>query len=364
MRACISPGGQTLFATAAPADELLIATEEGIVFLTQDADGGRWRETGRTLRGERVSSILLDPVPGMVVAATHDRGVFISEDEGKSWSQRSRGIDVPALYSLASSYVDGRLKLYAGSNPAHLYVSEDRGATWEELTALRDVPSAIRWNFNAVAYAHTKHITVDPGNPDTLYVSIEVGGAYRSRDGGRTWEELHGMDVDVHRMVLPPSDPGRVYLSCRNGIWRSGDAGDRWEHLTDDSSRVGYPDVMVVHPEQPDLVFIAGAYALPRAWRETGDCDSAIVRSEDGGRSWQQVTNGLPAHIVANIEAMSMNVWPGGCAIAAASLDGDVFYSADRGETWRTIASGLPSVGKNGRNYPRPAGGAPVASVV
>jgi photosystem II stability/assembly factor-like uncharacterized protein len=362
MRSCISPGGQTLCETDAPADELLVATEDGIVFLARASAGGPWRETARALQGERVSAILLDPVPGLLVAGTHDHGVFTSEDAGRTWIPRNRGLDVPSVYSMTSSVAGGRLRLYAGTEPAHLYVSEDRGETWEELPGLRNVPSAIRWNFNTIAYAHTKHIAIDPHAPDTLYVSVEVGGAYRSRDGGKTWDELHGMDVDVHRMVLPPTDPGRVYLSCRNGIWRSSNAGDRWEHLTDDSARVGYPDVMVVHPAEPDLVFIAGAYALPRAWRETGDCNSAIVRSRDGGRTWDELRTGLPDHIVANIEAMTMNVWPDGCAIAAASLDGDIFYSADRGDTWTTIATGLPSIGKNGRGYPRPSGETAVAT--
>jgi photosystem II stability/assembly factor-like uncharacterized protein len=245
--------------------------------------------------------------------------------------------------------------LYAGTNPAHLFVSDDLGETWEELKGLREVPSVGQWNFNAIAYAHTKHIGFDPSLPETLYVSIEVGGAYRSRDGGRTFEQLQGMDIDVHRMVSAPTEPRRVYLSCRDGIWGSGDAGDTWEHLTDDTARVGYPDVLLVDPDNPDAILIAGAYALPRAWRQSGDCDSAIVRSHDGGRNWEQVQTGLPSHISANIEAMSMNVWPGGRAIAAATVDGDVFYSRDGGDSWKTIASGLPSVAKNGRAYARAA---------
>ncbi len=356
MRSCISPGGQTLFETSAPADEILVATEDGIVFLTCSAAGDTWQESGRSLAGERVSSIVIEPGSGILVAGTHEHGVFVSEDDGRTWAQRNRGLDIQTLYCMASSNAGGRTRLYAGTEPARLYVSEDLGESWVELAGLREVPSAAQWNFNAIAYAHTKHISFDPHSPDTLYVSVEVGGAYRSQDAGRSWQQLEGMDPDVHRMVSPRGKPDRVYLSCRDGIWGSQDRGDHWEHLTDSSARVGYPDVMVVHPDEPELVIIAGAYALPRAWRQTGDCDSAIVRSCDGGQTWAQVQNGLPSHISANIEAMTLNVWPGGCAVTAASLDGDVFSSTDRGDRWTVIASGLPSIAKNGRVYARPAG--------
>ena len=279
----------------------------------------------------------------------------MSEDEGRSWVQRNRILEFEAVYSLASNNVAGRVRLYAGTNPAHLYVSEDLGETWGELAGLREVPSADQWNFNAIPYGHTKHVSFDPHTPETIYVSIEVGGAFRSRDGGQTWEQMTGMDTDVHRMEPARGASGRVYLACRNGIWGSRDGGDHWEHLTDDTARVGYPDVLVVDPQDPDLVLIAGAYALPRFWRQSGDCDSAIVRSSDGGRTWQEVRAGLPGHITANIEAMSMNVWPGGCAVAAATVDGDIFYSPDRGDTWTSIATGLPSISKNGRSYGRAA---------
>jgi photosystem II stability/assembly factor-like uncharacterized protein len=152
-------------------------------------------------------------------------------------------------------------------------------------------------------------------------------------------------------MTIPPKAPDRVYMAGGDGIWRSDDGGETWEHLTDTTARIAYPDALLVHPDDPDLLFTAGAISLPRGWRTTGDADARIGRSRDGGRTWEYLDGGLPAHIRANIEAMSMHVWPGGFALAAGTLEGEIFYSGDGGESWSTIARGLPPISKGGGGY-------------
>jgi hypothetical protein len=94
-------------------------------------------------------------------------------------------------------------------------------------------------------------------------------------------------------------------------------------------------------------MFTAGAAASPGGWRQTEGAFARVGRSRDAGRTWEYVMNGIPINR-ANIEAMTMNAYPGGFALFAGTTDGDVFFSDDEGEHWTTIAQGIPPVSKAG----------------
>lgn len=354
MRVCLSVGGQTVFQTDGPATEVLVATAAGVASLTHE-DGSTWKEQGRTLPDKHISALIIEPRGGAIFAGTHGDGIYASDDGGRSWERRDRGVEFPNIYSLGAVAFGDELRLYAGTEPAHLYASRDGGRSWEDLPTLRSAPSLPQWTFPAPPHeAHVKHITFDPRSPDTIYASVEVGAALKSFDAGNTWREMHGFYEDVHRVVVPPAAPDRLYITGGDGVYFSADAGDTWEHLTDTTARIAYPDALVVHPEQPDLVFMAGAICSPGAWRQRGTADARIGRSRDGGRTWEYLEGGLPAHIHGNVEAMALNAWPGGMALFAGTTDGDLFYSSDQGDSWTTIASALPPVSKSGhyRNIP------------
>ena len=103
--------------------------------------------------------------------------------------------------------MNGHVRLFAGTEPAHLFVSEDLGLNWRELPALRSVPSVPKWSFPAPPHVgHVKHINFDADNPNTIYASVEVGGLLRSTDGGESWEEFPGLYEDVHRLMVHPAD--------------------------------------------------------------------------------------------------------------------------------------------------------------
>jgi photosystem II stability/assembly factor-like uncharacterized protein len=344
----LSHGGQTHYKSVAPEDQLLVATANGVAFITRSSEGA-WSETRRGLEGKHVSAIMIEPTHGTIFAGTHGDGLYASDDDGQTWERRERGIAHPDIYSLATSKMGDEIRLYAGTEPAHLYVSTDQGKSWAELANVRSVGSVPKWTFPGEPHeAHVKQLTFDPRSADTIYVSIEVGGALKSLDGGRTFRDLEGFYEDVHRVVIPEKRPNWAYIAGGDGLWQSKDAGETWERLTDHTARIAYPDALVVHPEDPDLLFMAGAICNPGQWRQTKDADSRIARSRDGGQTWEYLEGGLPAHIRGNMEAMCMNAWPGGYALFAATTDGDVYSSDDEGKSWSTIARGLPPISKGG----------------
>jgi photosystem II stability/assembly factor-like uncharacterized protein len=299
------------------------------------------------LEGKHVSALVREPSRDVLFAGTHGQGLYASEDNGQTWELRVRGLVSEHIYSMNVAVAKDEVRLYAGTEPANLHVSIDMGATWRVLPAIRLATSVGSWKFPAPPHqAHLKNIGFDPRKPDTIYASVEVGALLKSTDAGATWRELPVPYEDVHRVAIHESAPDHVYIATGKGIYHSLDAGESWEGLTDQSTRVGYPDALIVHPDQPSLMFTAGAVIWPREWPNRGSADPRIMRSRDAGRTWEVVDNGLPEHLHGNIEAMAMTVWPEGFALFAGTTDGEVFASEDGGENWAVITFGLPAVSK------------------
>jgi photosystem II stability/assembly factor-like uncharacterized protein len=229
----VSPNGKNYYETPGPDDEVLVATAQGIIALRRS--GGEWRETRRMLEDRHVGSIVVEPHSGMVFAGAHKGGLWASEDGGASWERCDKGIEFDDIYSMNSVKVGDEVRLYAGTEPAHLYVSTDLGNSWTDLPSLRDVPSVNDWTFPGPPHVgHVKTIAFDPRDANTIYVGVEVGGAFKSTDGGKTWRELNdaGFYVDVHRLMTVPTRPDEVFMATGRGLYHSADAGDSWERLT------------------------------------------------------------------------------------------------------------------------------------
>jgi photosystem II stability/assembly factor-like uncharacterized protein len=358
MAVAISPNGGTTYAGDAPPTQALVATIDGIAVLERDGPGGAWRHAGTRLGGLHISSILVEPVRGGIFAGVHGSGLYRSLDAGATWELKTRGITDAHVFTVAAAERGGNVVLYAGTEPVHLYRSTDYGDTWEELPALPEM-RADCWTFPAPPHAaHTKHITFDPADPDTLFVSVEQGGLFKSTDGGQTWRELESYAKptdraykDVHRCLLRPSDPNVLYITGGMGFYRSDDGGETWQQFTDRTSRIAYPDALLFSPDDDSTLFMAGSAGSPGRWPQTHDADAAIMRSRDGGRTFEMLTEGLPEHLRGNVEAMSVYTWPDGFALFAATTDGDVFASETGGDTWAQIASGLAPISKVGHYH-------------
>ena len=347
MALTLSHGGDTIFSSPTRSDEVLVGTKEGVVFIRRSADGSGWGVANRALTDKHIHAVIIEPLSGAIIAGATRDSIYVSEDGGNTWERRDNGITETDIYSLASARVNGGARIFAGSEPAYLYYSDDLGRNWSELAALRSVDMS-GWTFPAPPHiAHTKHINFHPDDPDTLFISIEQGGLLKSTNAGQHFQVIPGMDDDVHRTVINPKNPDRIYVTGGDGMYVTSDGGGNWEHWTTTDHEIGgYPDLLVLHPRQPDLLFVAAAQHGPGAWRETRFAGSRISRSTDGGRTWEQLRGGLPDRLQPSVEAMCLEDWGDSFSIFAATGTGEVWCSEDGGEHWAEIMTGLAPISK------------------
>jgi hypothetical protein len=332
----LSNGGTNIQRAGSPSDTIVVGTVDGIALLRRGAQG--WSVAGRALEGCFVSAVT--ELHGVLFAATHGIGVARSTDGGHTWAWTNDGLSHFDLWSARAGSLLGRDVVLVGSLPAHLYVSHDNGTSWCELPALRRVPSVAQWCFPPPPHiGHVKDIVIES---DRLLVGIEIGALLVSDDGGESFSELRvdpdPVECDIHRIVTSPLRPQRIIVA--NGMMgpmTSEDAGLTWRRNPVPPD-VNYPDAIVIHPDQPDLVFMTAAAGWPLQWVRLGRARGKIVRSRDAGNTWERLLGGLPDGQRALFSALSIEACDDAYGLYAADTDGQVFESRDGGDTWSIIA--------------------------
>jgi photosystem II stability/assembly factor-like uncharacterized protein len=347
----LSHGGPTIYRASTPSRQVLVGTIEGVVGIERVGSGSAWEVTSRTLTDKHIHALLTEPTSGTIFAGASHGSIFASSDGARTWERRDHGLTQQNVYSLACAQMPSGARLYAGTEPAHLFSSDDLGRSWTELPALRSVDTS-HWAFPAPPHiAHTKHITVHPHDPRTLLVGIEVGGLLKSTDAGHSFHVVTGMDDDVHRIVINPMNPRQISIATGVGLYGTDDEGETWARWTDLQHEIGgYPDLLVQHPRQPELLFVASARQGPGSWFREHAAESRISKSVDGGRTWEPVSCGFPDPLPTAFEAMCLEDWGESFSIFAATATGEVWCSDDGGEHWTEIFRGLAPVSK-GNHY-------------
>jgi len=152
----------------------------------------------------------------------------------------------------------------------------------------------------------------------------------------------------VHKVVMHPSHPERLFLQNHWGLYRSDNGADRWEDIARKGSDAGVPSdfgfPMVVHPHDPDTVYIVPLES--DEFRCTPGGRLRVYRTRDGGGSWEPLTRGLPQKnaletVLRDAMAADPLEKPG---IYFGTRSGQVWASADAGNSWRLAVGGLPPV--------------------
>jgi len=189
-----------------------------------------------------------------------------------------------------------------------------------------------------------------------MWVAISAVGTFYSADGGVTWTPRNkgvraGFLPDqypetgqcVHKLVMAPDAPGRLYQQNHCGVYRSVDGGAIWQEITEGlPSEFGFP--MAVHPRDGKTVYVIPLTADHS--RCVPDGNVAVWRSNDAGRTWTALRAGLPqqnAYVGVLREAMAVDTLePAGIYFGTST--GQLFGSANEGDSWALLADFLPPV--------------------
>jgi photosystem II stability/assembly factor-like uncharacterized protein len=343
---------------------LLVGTRKGCFVLESAGDRRDWNVRGPFCEGWPVYHAVYDPASGTIYAAAasewHGAGVWRSHDLGETWELSSEGLayeNGDLRLSKISGLNAGHGRLLAGAESAGVFESRDGGRTWDLLSTLDGLPGRDDWNDPSKqppGHLGMPGLLTHPDDPERFWVVVQGYGIFETTDAGAEWTPRNrGLRADwpvedpevgycVHKLVMA-SDRERLYQQNHCGVHRSDDAGRNWTEITEGlPSDFGF--AAVAHPHDRD-----GFYVIPLDaghGRTMPDGHAAVWRTRDAGESWQRLDDGLP-HAGAHLGVLREGLATDGLDVPGiyfGTSTGQVFASADEGEHWTEIASYLPGV--------------------
>ncbi len=232
---------------------------------------------------------------------------------------------------------------YVAVGSGGLWKTTNAGTTWTPV--FDDQPS---YSIGSVA--------IDPHQPDVIWVGTGENvsgrhvawgtGLYRSRNGGRTWENV-GLEASEHigKILIRPDDSNTILVSSEGPLWSSGgergvfmtrDGGETWSNVLSIDEDTGVTDIEF-DPSNPNTVYAAAYQRRRHIWGlMAGGENSGIWKSTDGGETWREITTGLPSGDMGKI---GLAVTPADPDLVYATIEANdaergFYRSTDKGESW------------------------------
>jgi hypothetical protein len=355
---------------------VLVGTKKGAFVLTSDGTRRTWAVEGPFFGGWEIYHLKGSPADPNRLYASQSSAWFgqliqRSNDGGKTWAPVGNAFayggvagthqwydgtahpwEFKRVWHLEPALTEPEV-VYAGVEDAALFRSG--GGTWLELSGLRGHGSRPRWQPGAGGMClHT--ILLDPSNPRRIFIAISAAGAFRTDDGGETWRPINrGLrsghipdptaDVGhcVHRIAMHPSRPNVLFMQKHWDVMRSDDAGDSWREVSGNlPSDFGFP--IEVHAHEPETIYVVPIKSDSEHYPPEGRL--RVYRSRTGGNEWEALTRGLPQRdCFVNVLRDSMAIDSlDPCGVYFGTTGGQVYVSPDSGDNWTAIVRDLPAV--------------------
>jgi hypothetical protein len=357
---------------------VLVGTRKGAFVLASDGKRERWNVSGPHFGGWEIYHVKGSPADPNRLYASQSSGWFgqliqRSSDGGKTWEPMDNKFvydGVPGthqwydgtphpwefkrVWHLEPSLTDANT-VYAGVEDAGMFRTTDGGQSWHELPGLRGHGSGARWAPGAGGLClHT--ILLDPSRPGRMFIAISAAGAFRTDDGGATWQPInrglksqHIPDPDaevghcVHRIAMHPSRPDVLFMQKHWDVMRTDDAGGSWHEISGNlPSDFGF--VIDVHAHEPETIYVVPIKSDSEHYPPEGKL--RVYRSRTGGQEWEALTKGLPqrdCYVNVLRDAMAVDSLDS-CGVYFGTTGGQVYASANAGDSWAPIVQNLPAV--------------------
>jgi len=356
----------------------LIGTKKGAFVLVADGRRDRWEVSGPHFAGWEIYHVKGSPVDPDRLYVSQSSGWFgqqiqRSEDGGSTWDPVGNAFvyDGPTgthqwydgtqhpwefkrVWHLEPSLSDPDT-VYAGVEDAALFRSTDGGKTWAELAGLRNHGSGPHWMPGAGGMGlHT--ILLDPTDRQRMFIAISAAGVFRSDDAGGSWRPVNrGLRSEfmpdptaevghcVHRIAMHPARPDVLFMQKHWDVMRSDDAGESWREVSGNlPTDFGFP--IDVHAHEPETIYVVPIKSDSEHFPPEGKL--RVYRSRSGGDEWESLTEGLPqrdCYVNVLREAMAVDALEP-CGVYFGTTGGQVYASADDGDSWKPIVRDLPAV--------------------
>lgn len=381
---------------------VLVGTRKGAFILTSDGKRSKWEVSGPHFAGWEIYHMKASPVDPNRIYVSQTSGWFgqiiqRSDDGGKTWFQPGtkpgEPTTTPEGMPMAESnkfaydtsaetgkpltthqFYDGTQRpwefkrvwhvepsltdpdtVYAGVEDAALFRTTDGGKSWHELAGLRGHGTGPRWSPGAGGMGlHT--ILLDRANPGRMYIAISAAGVFRTDDDGKTWRPINQGLVSqhipdpkaevghcVHRIAMHDSRPNVLFMQKHWDVMRSDNGGESWQEVSGNLP-TDFGFVIDVHAHEPNTIYVVPIKSDSEHFPPDGKLRA--YRSRSGGNEWEALTKGLPqkdCYVNVLRDAMAVDSLDS-CGIYFGTTGGQVYVSPDGGDNWNAIVHDLPAV--------------------
>ena len=298
------------------------------------------------MQARRSAGLALAVLFGVALSAA----AAVEIDSNTFGALRARSIG-PAVMSGRISAIDAvprdPLVIYVGAASGGVWKSRDAGLTWKPV--FDDHGQSIG------------AVRIDPQDPETVWVgtgesctrnSVSVGtGLYRTTDGGESWQLMGLADSErISAIRVHPEDSDTVWVCAtghlwganeERGVYKTTDGGDSWDRVLYVDADTGCSD-LAVDPQDPSVLY-AGMWQFRRSpdFFVSGGPGSGLYKSTDGGDSWREVSDGLPAGDKGRIAVAVAPSRPSRLYALVESEETALYRSDDLGESWTETNSSM-----------------------